>query len=231
MAPLTTTLSRGSIVEAAVDITRTEGLAAVTMRAVATRFTVTPMALYRYVADRDELIRLTADRIGALIRPAPAASWQDQVRAWAHAQRSVLRAHPGLAAWLMDNGPAGPEAYRLLESLARAFADAGLDDAHVVRGTAQVMSWTFSRVAIEDAADARHRAGRPGRTRAFLAGLDQIDPNSHPTAARIGPALFTLPMSELFESGLDSIIASLAAADPHPGPQNPPGTASGEAPG
>jgi AcrR family transcriptional regulator len=212
VGPLTT-LSRDGIVDAAVDITRTEGLAKVTMRALATRFAVTPMALYRYLADRDELIRLVADRIGALVQPemAPDATWDQRVRAWARTQRAVLRAHPGLAAWLMDNGPAGPEAYRLLELLARMLSDAGLDDARVVRGSALVMSWTFSRVAIEANADTRRRTRRPSRAAAFLAGLAQVDPASHPTAARIGPAFFTLPMEDLFDTGLDWIIAGLQA--------------------
>ncbi|MGO2360115.1 MAG: TetR/AcrR family transcriptional regulator, partial [Brachybacterium tyrofermentans] len=166
-------LSRDDIVEVALDVTRTDGLRAVTMRAIASRFDVTPMALYRHVADREELVRLVADRIGSLVHPeAPSgAPWEQLARAWAVAQRGTLRQHPGVAEWLMANGPAGAEAYRLLELLASALCAGGFDDARVARGAAQIMSWTFSRVAIEDNADARRRTKRRNRARAFVAGL------------------------------------------------------------
>lgn len=204
-------LSRDGIIEAALDITRTDGLWAVTMRAIAARFDVTPMALYRHVADREELVRLVADHIGSLVRPEapPEATWEQQARAWAIAQRGTLRQYPGLAEWLMANGPTGSEAYRLLELLASALVAGGFDDARVARGAAQIMSWTFSRVAIEDNADARRRTKRRNRARAFVSGLSEVDPAQYPTAARIGPEFFTLSMQEIFDLGLDSIIAGL----------------------
>ncbi|OLT35212.1 hypothetical protein BJF79_07155 [Actinomadura sp. CNU-125] len=209
-----TPLNREGIIEAALALTRAEGLDAVTMRAVAARFDVTPMALYRHITDRDELVRLVADRVGSLVRPAngPDDPWDERARAWARTQRAVLRRHRGLAVWLQDNGPAGPEAYRLLDLLASAMTDAGLDDAGAARGTALVMSWTFSRVAVEDGAERRRRARRPSRSQAFVAGLDGIDPVRHPTAARIGVEFFTLPHDDVFEAGLDAIITGIARA-------------------
>ncbi|MFC6355922.1 TetR/AcrR family transcriptional regulator [Luethyella okanaganae] len=208
-----TPLSREGIVDAALEITSTEGLAGVTMRAIAARFDVTPMALYRHIGDRDELIRLVADRIGALVQPDTAAdaSWDERARAWARTQRAVLRRYSGLASWLLDNGPAGPQAYRLLELLAAALAAAGFDDARIARGTALIMSWTFSRIAIEDNADVRGDERRPNRTKTFVTGLDALDPSTHPISARVGTEFFTLPMHEIFETGLDWIIAGLRA--------------------
>ncbi|MFI0352572.1 TetR/AcrR family transcriptional regulator [Actinomadura sp. 9N407] len=208
-----TTLNRDSIIEAVLAITRADGLDAVTMRAVAARFDVTPMALYRHITDRDELVRLVADRVGALVRPsnAPDDPWDERVRAWARAQRAVLRQHPGLAAWLLENGPAGPEAYRHLDLLASAVAAAGLDDTAIARGTALIMSWTFSRVAIEDGNERRRRARHPSRSQAFVDGLAGIDPVRHPTAARIGVGFFTLPMEEIFEAGLEAIIVGIGS--------------------
>ncbi|GLY17115.1 TetR family transcriptional regulator [Kineosporia sp. NBRC 101677] len=208
------TLNQDAIVQAALEISRTEGLPGVTMRAVGARFGVTPMALYRHITDRPTLVRLVTDRIGTAIRPsaAPDAPWEDRVRAWAQAQRAVLRAHPGTAAWLIENGPSGPQAYRLLEYLASALADAGLDDARTARGTALVMSWTFSRISIEDAAELPAR--RPGRSQAFVDGLQTVDEADHPTAARIGPEFFTLSGEVVFETGLDWIVAGIRTEAP-----------------
>lgn len=210
-----TPLNRESIVEAALAVTRSDGLDAVTMRALGNRLGVTAMALYRHVEGREELIRLTVDRIGSLTRlnlPTD-ASWQDRVRSWAFKQREVFRLHPGVAGWLMDNGPAGPQAYRVLDLLASALTDAGLDDARAARASALIMSWTFSRAAIEDNARARRRTQQPERTQAFLKGLETVSPDAYPSAARIGPELFTLTMREIFETGLDWIIAGIEKPD------------------
>ncbi|QOC93450.1 TetR/AcrR family transcriptional regulator [Micromonospora craniellae] len=204
-------LSRDAVVDAAIDITRSAGLSAVTMRAVAARFDVTAMALYRHVADREELVRLVADRIGELIHPQtpPDASWEQRARDWAMTQHEVLRRHPGVAAWLIDNGPAGPQAYRLLELLVATLSDAGFDDATVARGAAAITSWTFTRVAIEDSADVRVRRRASNRAAAFVDGLTGVDAAAHPTATRVGREFFTLPLPELFRGGLDLILAGL----------------------
>ncbi|MDG4782328.1 TetR/AcrR family transcriptional regulator C-terminal domain-containing protein [Micromonospora sp. WMMD961] len=209
-------LNRDAIVDMAVDITRSDGLSAVTMRAVAARFDVTAMALYRHVSDREGLIRLVADRIGRLVCPqsSTGASWDERARAWATAQRDVLRQYPGVAAWLIDNGPAGPAAYDLLEVLVAALADAGFDDATVARGAASIMSWTFTRVAVEDLANARVRRRVPDRTVAFLGGLSGIDAASHPVTSRVGPELLALPLPEIFDAGLGLILAGLTSERP-----------------
>lgn len=217
-----TILSREAVVQTALEITAEQGLPAVTMRAVGARFGVTPMALYRHITDRPTLVRLVADRIGTLVHPtaAPTAPWQDRVRSWAHSQREILRAHPGTAAWLLENGPTGPQAYRLLEYLAAALTDAGLDDARAARGAALVMSWTFSRVSIEDATGLGAR--RAGRADAFVDGLATVDPTDHPNAARIGREFFTLSGEEIFQTGLTWIVAGLTAEADGRTPPAPP---------
>ncbi|WP_430785124.1 TetR/AcrR family transcriptional regulator [Actinoplanes sp. G11-F43] len=217
-------LSQEAVVDAAVDITRDAGLSAVTMRAVAARLDVTAMALYRHVGGREDLIRMVADRVGQYVRPSapPGASWEDSARCWAMAQRDVLRQYPGVAAWLISNGPAGPQAYRLLEELVAPLAGAGFDDATVARGAAAIMSWTFTRIAVEDSADVRLRHREPNRSEAFLNGLSAVDAGAHPSAARVGREFFALPMADLFETGLDWILAGLLVRLPPTSPQGSP---------
>ena len=57
--------------------------------------------------------------------------------------------------------------------------------------------------ASEMVAPTRHGVRRGGR-------LEDVDPASYPAAARIGRTFFTLPMPEIFDSGLDWILAGLA---------------------
>ncbi|MGO1849158.1 TetR/AcrR family transcriptional regulator [Microbacterium sp.] len=204
-------LNRDLIVDTALAIVREDGLQKVTMRAVGSRLGVTPMALYRHIGDREELSRLVVDRIGAAFELdcAGEAPWDEKATSWARVQRRGLRQYPGVAAWLMDNGPAGRNAYRVLDLLAEALTEAGFDNAQVARGATLIMSWTFSRVAIEDNADLRKAARRPNRSREFVSGLSDFDPDDYPAASRVGTELFTLSMEEIFDVGLQSIIHGL----------------------
>src|SRR5690242_10497698 len=59
-----TTLTHPQIAEAAVALADAEGLAAVSMRRLAEQLGVSTMALYRYVANKDELLELMIDAVG-----------------------------------------------------------------------------------------------------------------------------------------------------------------------
>ena len=56
-------LSRAEILDAALGLADEQGLAAVSMRAVAQRLGVTPMALYRHVGDKDGLLDALVERL------------------------------------------------------------------------------------------------------------------------------------------------------------------------
>lgn len=53
--------NRDRILGAAIELADAEGLAALSMRAIATRLNVTPMTIYRYVRDKDDLLALMSD--------------------------------------------------------------------------------------------------------------------------------------------------------------------------
>src|SRR4051812_3639449 len=55
--PETPSLSLESVVRAAVDVIDADGVGALTMRRLATRLGCSPMALYRHVATKQDLIR------------------------------------------------------------------------------------------------------------------------------------------------------------------------------
>lgn len=109
------------------------------------------------------------------------------------------------------NGPAGEQAYRLLDDLAGSMLKAGFDDETAARTCSMIMSWVFSRVSVEDAADARASQAIPSRARAFVSGLAAIDGDRYPAASRIGDRFFTLSMDTVFESGLDALLTGCAA--------------------
>ncbi len=96
-------LTRAGIVAAAVDLADVEGLAALSMRAVARRLGVMPMSLYNHVAHKDELLDGMVDVVFTeFYAPVPGADWRGELRRRAVTAREALKRHPW-AVGLMDS--------------------------------------------------------------------------------------------------------------------------------
>ncbi len=92
-------MSLDAIVDRALELADAEGLPAVTIRRLAQLLGVTPMALYWYVKNKDELLDAMGDRIFATLDVDLAAitsrpSWDEQLEAVVTALVRTLRAHP-----------------------------------------------------------------------------------------------------------------------------------------
>jgi AcrR family transcriptional regulator len=106
------------IARAAVAIADDEGLAAVSMAAVARQLGFTTMSLYRYVAAKEDLHMAMAD---VALGDPPAletGDWRARIEAWARAELAVLVAHP----WVLEVRPGSPP----LGPRTLAWMDAGL---------------------------------------------------------------------------------------------------------
>src|SRR4029077_8777372 len=77
-------LTRAAIVTRALKIGETEGLDAVSLRRLASEFRVTPMALYRHVRDKQDLINamaeLAMEGLDLTVGFRASMSWTDRVR-------------------------------------------------------------------------------------------------------------------------------------------------------
>ncbi|WP_067562527.1 TetR/AcrR family transcriptional regulator [Nocardia acidivorans] len=89
------TLTPRRIAEVAVAVADAEGLDAVTMRRLATELGVAPMAAYRYVTGKDELLELMVDFVYAeLDLPDGTDGWRATMRSIALRTREILLRHP-----------------------------------------------------------------------------------------------------------------------------------------
>jgi len=88
-------LSRDRIVRAAMAVADAEGMAAVSMRRVATDLGVATMSLYRHVSGKDDLMMRMADAAtGEEPLPARPASWRASLELAARLLWTVCRRHP-----------------------------------------------------------------------------------------------------------------------------------------
>ena len=119
---------REDVVQAAISIADRDGLAALTMQAVAERLGFTTMALYRYFPNKEALIDASVD--AALGTPpqlsGPREGWQKEVKRWAYAKRAMLCSRPWLAELPFVAAPHGPNWLSWHESFLQTIAGTGL---------------------------------------------------------------------------------------------------------
>lgn len=93
-----TPLTADLIVDTAAGLADAEGLSAITMARVGKALGVTPMALYRHVANKEELLALLADQIGDVPDFPAGISWRDGLELWVRAQIDLILRRP----WVLD---------------------------------------------------------------------------------------------------------------------------------
>jgi AcrR family transcriptional regulator len=93
------TLSKQTVLEAALSIGDREGLEAVSLRRVARELGVTPMALYRYVDSKEGLLEGIIERAFEEfdLPPENEGDWREQMRVLARSFRRLLVTHPAVA--------------------------------------------------------------------------------------------------------------------------------------
>lgn len=118
-------LSHERIVETAIEIADAEGLPAVTMQRVAQSFGYTTMAIYRYVATKDDLHQLMLDAAFADREPpAVTGDWREGLGAWMGWLFEAYRSHP----WVLEiplsmEALLMPSQLRLADAMLRAFQE------------------------------------------------------------------------------------------------------------
>lgn len=109
-------LSAARIVQAAMDLADAEGLAAVSMARIAEAVGYTPMALYRHVSGKDELLLLMSDAVAADLPDIPAGiGWRAGLEAWTRAQIEMGVARPWFLELPLSAAIPGPNRVRWLD--------------------------------------------------------------------------------------------------------------------
>src|SRR4029453_14519169 len=119
-------ISRPAIVTASLAIADERGLAGLTMQAVAERLGVTPMALYRHVDDKADLLDSVVEALLTEL-PLPRAElpWGQRLRGLGQAARMLARRHPAIFPLLLQRPANTPESRRVRDSVVPMLEEAG----------------------------------------------------------------------------------------------------------
>jgi len=179
-------LSADAIAAAAIRLADAEGLDAVAMARVAAKLGVTTMALYRYVANKDELLQLmwNAAALGAEHLVIEGDGWRSRLRSWAVIQRDMLDLHPWITQMPMAAPPVAPNSLHFVERGLATMDETGLPDASKLQVIGLLSSYTLSEARM--AADAM-RAVTAAMTAAGNADPGQADPGTDGAAGTDDP--------------------------------------------
>jgi AcrR family transcriptional regulator len=163
-------LTLDAVVSAGLAIVDAEGLSALTMARVAEELGVTPMAAYRHVPGKEELLDLMIDAAFVDAPRCSARNWRIELARWARAELALLKRRPWLLQTILRRVAIGPNWAEWLNSVLTAlsstglrgdemFATATLVDGHV-RAAAQMFvgapgAWSASFDSVLQRASAR----------------------------------------------------------------------------
>ncbi len=123
-------LTREAVVARALEIGTAEGLGAVSLRRLAQELGVTPMALYRHVRDKQDLINAMTEVVleGMDATPGirPEMTWTERLRLEIDNYKDQIDARPlALPLSIAYNAEGPPSFWRVLERLLAILLDAG----------------------------------------------------------------------------------------------------------
>ncbi|MEU2829155.1 TetR/AcrR family transcriptional regulator [Streptomyces lavendulae] len=122
-----TPLNRKRVLRAAVALADTTGIDALSMRRLAQELDVVPMALYKHVANKEELLDGMTDAVvGEIDPPGAGPDWRHVVRARILSARRVLLRHPWAARVIESRTGPTPAVLEYLDSTAGIFREGGL---------------------------------------------------------------------------------------------------------
>jgi AcrR family transcriptional regulator len=197
-------LSHEMVIAAALSISDTEGLPALTVRRLADELDVTGMTVYTYFRNKQDLEQAVADALLDRVSP-PAPNSPDPVAALVRFFSELYElclAHPSLVS-IFNAGPVlGPAAYRRTDAVLGLLRASGLSRRAAVQAHRAITSWTFGFILLRSARE----AGRSGEPDPHPRPVD--DAEEYPALEDLGPLLAEPPTQAEFRDGLRRIIAA-----------------------
>jgi AcrR family transcriptional regulator len=119
-------LTRERVIQAAIALADRQGIAAVSMRALARTLGVQAMSLYNHVTRKDDLIDAMVDAVVGMIKlPVATGGWKEAMRRRAVSARQVFLAHPWAPPLIVSRVNVGPAMLRYIDATLGCLREAG----------------------------------------------------------------------------------------------------------
>src|SRR5688572_8581488 len=137
-------LSRERVLRAAVELAGAAGIEALTMRRLGEELGVEAMSLYKYVANKDDLLDGMVDVVfGEIELPSRDADWRTAMRERAISVRGALTRHPWATPLMQSRSRPGPATLRHHDAVIGTLRAAGFPIALVARAFSALDSYIY----------------------------------------------------------------------------------------
>jgi len=196
---------------AARTIVQREGIGALTMRRVAQELASSPMAIYRHVRDKDQLLVLLLDRLAAEVpRTQLPRDPRARLQQACLTMRDGLAQHPWVVDVLAEGDLIAPSILWLMEEIVAGFVACGLSHAQAVDGYRAVWQFTVGELMVHRGHDRMAKLGRPPFV---IEVLTTVDPDALPTLGALAPEWARARSRDSFEPGLTALLDGLIARE------------------
>jgi AcrR family transcriptional regulator len=199
--PRPKSLTHQALAAATLAVLDRDGLAALSMRAVAAELGVGTMSLYRYVADRGELEAIAVDHILSLVdvEPPKKALWDKQIAVLVERVRAAIVQHPNAVPLTMTHRHRCPLLLRWSEAVLGVLTSAGFTGEDRVIAMRAVIAYLIGATELE------YRSPLVGQATEAMAGLGE----EYPLLAETADVARRIPSDVEFRRGLEVVLAGL----------------------
>ncbi|MEV8225208.1 TetR/AcrR family transcriptional regulator C-terminal domain-containing protein [Streptomyces sp. NPDC079167] len=199
-------LSRERVIRTAIALADEEGLAALSMRRLATEFGTSTMALYRHVPSKGELVRLMSEAVFGSGPPGPRPTgWRPRLEREARWLWKQYQQHPWLARAMasITRPMASPNAMQYLERVLSALTGLGLTPEQMLHTHLTVLGYAQG-IAMAAELESRARQDSGMTAAEWMTSMEpRMDAIQTATAY---PVLSTLSDEDGFELELDALF-------------------------
>lgn len=188
---------------AALAVIDRDGLPGLSMRAVATELGISPMALYRYVRDREELEALVVALVlsGVDTTPPPPGPWPGRITVLACRLRDTMSAHPATLPLTLTHRHRSPGGLRWSETVLGVLTEAGIEAEERVLALRALIAYVIGATQLEHLGPL---AG-PGTT-----AIAELPPHEFPYMTATARDARSVTPDREFEGGLKLLLRGLA---------------------
>jgi AcrR family transcriptional regulator len=202
-------LSKGRVIEAAVELADEVGLESLSMRKLANKLDVEAMSIYYHVANKDEILDGIIEYAVGEVDLGAGPDWRSTIRDIAVSVNRTLRSHPWASTLWMGRITPGPLRLRYMDTVLGTFAQGGFSpqlthhafhafENHVIGFALQAGTFPFEPEELADVG-AAFLATLPGH---FPHLIEHVRQHLEPTPDGVTD----------FEFGLDLLLDGLEGA-------------------
>lgn len=206
-------LDQRVIVDAVLELARSEPQARITFKRLGDALGVDATAMYRHFRNKDELTRAAMDRLAgtaAADARASAGDWRDRLETYTTRVAQLSLEHPAIGGEVAVLDPVGPGDVASDEFILEMLTEGGLRGEALILAYAAISGFTLAQsAALAQEALAQRHPARDGSV-PWISTFGSVDLSTFPHVREHRDALLAIDGMTVYRAGIAAILDSIA---------------------